>query len=87
MFEYPYFSAAFFGKGCSHAYSHDTDGIFRSAVFYYLNPEPSLILTDSLDVENTAEERISTFTSLVQRPPANQSDGPRGQLRHGVSQR
>lgn len=73
MLEYSFFSAAFFEQDYCYAYFHDTDGTFRSAVFYFLHSEPSVILTDSLDVGNPTGERIRTFISLVPRTPANKS--------------
>ncbi|MFQ5446821.1 MAG: DUF2961 domain-containing protein, partial [Saprospiraceae bacterium] len=58
----PFQRSVFFGQDHGHAYSHDTDGTFRSAVFYYLNPEPSLVPTDSLDVGNATDEKAHHFS-------------------------
>ena len=45
----------------AHNFSHDRDGTFRSAVFYYWNPNQFLKLTDSIDVGNEGSERAHSY--------------------------
>jgi hypothetical protein len=40
---------------------HDRDGVFRSAIFYYWNPEIKLVLCDSLDIGDKVDEKIHQY--------------------------
>jgi len=57
----PFHSSIFFGQDHAHDYSHDMDGTFRSAVFYYWNPKQILVQTDSFDVGDVASEKAHEY--------------------------
>ena len=47
-----------------HENMHDRDGIFRSAVYYYWNPEAKLVLSDSLDIGDKQDEKKHHYQVL-----------------------
>ena len=53
----PFLNEISFGQDHAHNFTHDCDGTFRSAVFYYWNPEPVLVRTDHLDVGDVDSEK------------------------------
>ena len=57
----PFQNSILFCQDHGHDFTHDKDGVFRSAVFYYWNPKPFLVLTDSLDVGDRRSERAHQF--------------------------
>ena len=57
----PFLSEVCFGQDHAHGFTHDRDGTFRSAVFYYWNPVPGLTLTDELDVGNEQSEKEHAY--------------------------
>jgi len=57
----PFLSEISFGQDHAHNFTHDCDGTFRSAVFYYWNPEPVLLLTDHLDVGDVDSEKEHAY--------------------------
>ncbi|MCB0610941.1 MAG: DUF2961 domain-containing protein [Lewinella sp.] len=63
----PFQSSIILGQDHGHSYAHDTDGTFRSAVFYYLNPTPRLVLSDSLDVGSLYSEKSHAFAFAGKR--------------------
>ena len=58
----PFLREVTFGQDHAHAFTHDRDGTFRSAVFYYWNPAPVLSLTDEFDVGDPEAERAHAYT-------------------------
>jgi hypothetical protein len=71
----PFQNSILFCQDHGHDFTHDKDGVFRSAVFYYWHPEPCLVLTDSLDVgdkrsEQAHQYRISASKQRLQRDRA-----------------
>jgi len=71
----PFQNSILFCQDHGHDFTHDKDGTFRSAVFYYWHPEPCLTLTDSLDVgdprsEQTHQYRISATKRRLQTDEA-----------------
>jgi len=68
----PFQNSILFCQDHGHDFTHDKDGIFRSAVFYYWNPEPYLTLTDHLNLGDVASEeahqyKINATKSRLQR--------------------
>lgn len=57
----PFQQSILFCQDHGHDFTHDKDGTFRSAVFYYWNPNPSLALTDSLDVGDPKSEQAHQY--------------------------
>lgn len=57
----PFLSSVYFGQDHAHDYSHDRDGAFKSAVFYYHNPAELIGLTDTLDVGDAASEKAHKY--------------------------
>lgn len=58
----PFQRSIILGQDHGHSYSHDTDGVYRSAVFYYLHSAERLTLTDSLDIGDQADEKMHAFS-------------------------
>ncbi|MDR3713633.1 MAG: DUF2961 domain-containing protein [Puia sp.] len=52
----PFSNSLLFTQDHAEYQAHDRDGIFNSAVFYYMNPNPCLSLTDRLDVGDSGSE-------------------------------
>lgn len=57
----PFLRSVSLGQDHGHNQSHDTDGTFRSAVFYYLNNEQKLMLSDSIDVGDSKAEKAHNY--------------------------
>jgi hypothetical protein len=55
----------------AHAFTHDKDGTFLSAVYYYHNPRKVLALTDTLDVGKADAEAAHNY----------KADGTEGKMR------
>ena len=63
----PFQHSIVLGQDHGHSASHDTDGVFRSAVFYYWNPRQFLVLSDSLDVGVISSEKAHSYEIEGQR--------------------
>ena len=57
----PFLNSIYFGQDHAHDRTHDRDGVFRSAVFYYWNPKSYLVLTDHLDVGDAVSEQSHSY--------------------------
>ncbi len=53
----PFLSSVQLTQDHGHEYMHDTEGTFRSAVFYYRNRDAKIELTDEFDVGVRGQER------------------------------
>ncbi len=69
----PFQNSILFCQDHGHDFTHDKDGTFRSAVFYYLNPKATLTLTDSFDVADAESDRAHQYR-IVARKSRVQSD-------------
>lgn len=63
----PFLNSLRFTQDHAIYWTHDRDGIFNSAVFYYLNPEIYLHLTDSIDVGKSPSEVAHHYQVKGQR--------------------
>jgi hypothetical protein len=57
----PFLSSIRLTQDHAHAFTHDKDGTFLSAVYYYHTPEKFLILTDRLDVGKPDAEAAHNY--------------------------
>lgn len=65
----PFQDSILFCQDHGHDFTHDKDGTFRSAVFYYWHPRSRLTLTDQFDVADVASDKAHNYritTSGVQ---------------------
>jgi hypothetical protein len=53
----PFLSSIKLSQDHGHEFMHDRDGNFRSAVYYYWNRDPKIMLTDSLDIGRKQDEK------------------------------
>lgn len=57
----PFVNSLVFTQDHAIYQTHDRDGVFNSAVYYYYNPKQYLIITDSIDVGNRISESSHAY--------------------------
>lgn len=72
----PFQNSILFCQDHGHDFTHDKDGTFRSAVFYYSNPKAYLTLTDRFDVGDAESDaahhyRVTGDKRRLQRDTAS----------------
>lgn len=71
----PFLRSIQFTQDHGHENMHDRDGVFRSAVFYYWNPETKLVLSDSLDIGDKEDENKHQYRVINGRSRDQENTG------------
>ncbi len=71
----PFLRSIRFTQDHGHENMHDREGIFRSAVYYYWNPQSKLVLNDSLDIGDPNDEKKHQYRIINGNSREQQDQG------------